>query len=82
MSYTSKKDFSKREFISFLKELRKNFIEDFNSWENINIYDFSEAMEAWVDEMEGFYEWHNLPLPTNISWGVFADFLMGAKLHE
>ena len=76
------KNLSKRDFVFFLRKLRKDFIENPSSWENNNIDDFLEAMEAWVDEMEGFYANQNVPMPKNIKWGVFADILMGAKLHE
>ncbi len=80
--YREKKRFSKKDFVSFLKDLQKDYIENPNSWENGNIGSFLEAMAFWVEEMDNFYENQNLSLPKNINWEIFADILQAAKIYE
>ena len=41
-----------------------------------------EAIESWTDDMEGYYENTNQPIPQNINWKIFADILMAATMYE
>jgi len=73
---------TREDFIVFLKNLRKDYTENLPSWENRDIGSFLEAMTSWVEDMDGFYINHDLPIPENLNWKVFADILMGAKVYE
>ncbi|CCB90253.1 DUF7660 family protein [Simkania negevensis] len=77
-----KKIRTKQDFISFLKDLRKDYIENCSTWENKDIESFLEAMAAWLEDMDGFYANQGLPVPEKPDWRVFADIFMGAKLYE
>ncbi|MDP1609350.1 MAG: hypothetical protein Q8L98_08585 [Chlamydiales bacterium] len=73
---------TKEGFTSFLRALKKDYIEDLSSWENRDIETFLGAMVSWVEDMDGFYINQGLPIPEKPNWKVFADILMGGKLYE
>jgi len=73
---------SKESLIRFIDELRHNFIENKEEWENTDIVSFLEAISAWIDDMEGYYQNHNQNMPANPSWRVIANMLYAAKNYE
>lgn len=73
---------TREEFILFLKSLKNDYSENLSSWENKDIAAFLEGMASWVEDMDGFYINHRLPVPEKLDWKVFADILMGGKLYE
>ena len=77
-----KKIQTKKDFVSFLRALKKDYLENLSSWENRDIEAFLEAMAAWVEDMDSFYINQGLPVPEKPDWKVFADILMGGKLYE
>ncbi len=81
-NYKEKEVQTKEDFVSFLKNLRKDYLENLSSWENRDIETFLEAMASWVEDMDGFYINQGLPVPKNLNWKVFADIFMGGKIYE
>ncbi|MFW9928718.1 MAG: hypothetical protein ACFFD1_04955 [Candidatus Thorarchaeota archaeon] len=73
---------TRQDFIYFLRDLKKDYSENFPSWENRDIEAFLEAMASWVEDMDGFYVNKGLPVPEKPDWKVLADILMGGKLYE
>jgi len=73
---------TRQDFISFLRGLKKDYLENLSSWENRDIGAFLEAMASWVEDMDGFYVNKGLPVPEKPDWKVLADILMGGKLYE
>lgn len=73
---------NKHDFLNFLSLYIKDYNNNKESWTNRNIETFLEAMESWVEDMEGYYENMNLPVPENVSWKIFADILYAAKVYE
>ena len=71
---------SKEQLIELIRKLSN---ENTDSWENMSINDYLEAMGAWIDSAEGFYK--NSKSNTNPdkpSWQLFADALQAAKIYE
>jgi len=73
---------TKKDFVKFLRALKRDHLENLSSWENKDIESFLEAMASWIEDMEGFYINQGLPSPEKPDWNVFADILMGGKLYE
>ncbi|CAI3936374.1 unnamed protein product [Commensalibacter communis] len=73
---------TKKEFLIFLENFRQNLHDHPEEWENLDLPSFLEAMQAWVEDMEGYYKNINQDTPTHISWDIFADFLQAAKIYE
>jgi hypothetical protein len=73
----------RQNFINFLDLLRKDFLENPESWENKTLPDFLEALSAYTEDIQGYYE--NMKLNVNAdkpSWQTFADIFKGAKIYE
>lgn len=47
---------TKQEFIHFIENLKTNFIENKEQWENKTIEDYLEAMSRYVEDIDGYYE--------------------------
>lgn len=70
-------------FIKFLNALRKDFLENPESWENKTLPDFLQALSIYTEDIQGYYD--NMKL--NISaekpdWSTFADIFKAAKIYE
>ena len=46
-----------------------------------NIY-YLNAIEAWTQDMEGYYRNTNKSMPKNIPWKIFADILYAGTIYE
>ncbi|MEI5908691.1 hypothetical protein WAK64_16710 [Bacillus spongiae] len=73
---------SREDLIKFLLHLRKDLQTKGNAWENITLKDYLEAMEAWVEDMDGYYLNTNQPIPKQPSWKTIADILYAATMYE
>lgn len=73
---------TKEDFISFLQMLIQDFKKNPDEWENKSLESYLEAAASWVEDMEGYYQNNNLPIPQNINWKVFANILIAAKMYE
>ena len=71
------------ELAIFIKKLRQNLIDDSNSWENINLSDFLDALASWTEDMDGYYkntdQVDRLDQP---DWKTFAEMLIAARIYE
>ena len=70
-------------FIKFLELLRKDFLNNTESWENKSLPDFLEALSAYTEDVQGYYD--NMKLNLNADkpeWSTFADIFKGAKIYE
>jgi len=73
----------RKTFIQFLDLLWKDFLENPEDWENITVPDFIEAMEAYTDGIDGYYKNTNQDIDAEkVSWKLFADIFLGAKVYE
>ncbi|QEM13171.1 hypothetical protein [Mucilaginibacter rubeus] len=70
-------------FIKFVLGLKKDLETKGNSWENIDLASFLDALASYAEDIQGYYD--NLDLSINAdtaSWRVFADMLKGAAIYE
>lgn len=74
---------TKQEFIHFIENLKTDFIENKEQWENKTIEDYLEAMSRYVEDIDGYYENTNQDIDLEkIDWKVFADVLKGSSIYE
>jgi hypothetical protein len=73
---------TKEDFIIFLKLLVQNLRNNPDEWENKSLESYLEAAVSWTEDMEGYYQNNNLPIPKNVDWKVFANILIAAKMYE
>jgi hypothetical protein len=70
-------------FVVFLGLLRKDFIENPQDWENKSLEDFLEALSAYTEDIQGYYDNMKMNIDANQpNWKTFADIFMGAKIYE
>jgi hypothetical protein len=70
-------------FIKFLDILHKDFLNNPESWENKTLPDFLEALKAFTEDIQGYYD--NLKINVNAdkpNWSTFADIFKGARIYE
>ncbi|KQS40986.1 hypothetical protein [Pedobacter sp. Leaf194] len=66
-------------FIEFLEMLRKDFLDNPESWENKTLPDFLEALRSYNEDIQGYY--NKLKQDINAdrpNWQTFADLFTGA----
>jgi len=86
MNDTALNDFKvtdRQTFIKFLDLLRKDFLDNPETWENKILPDFLEALSAYTEDIQGYYD--NMKQNVNADkadWSIFADILKGAKIYE
>lgn len=73
---------TRQEFVSFLGRLLESLTERPGDWENSDLAAFLSAMEAWVEDMEGYYENRAEPVPGQPSWKTLAQILLAARIYE
>ena len=70
-------------FIKFLDLLHKDFLDNPESWENKTLPDFLEAMSAYTNDIQGYYDNTNQNKSADKpDWATFADIFSGAKIYE
>ena len=72
----------KKDFLEFMQLLINDLKTNSHEWENESLESFLEAIMHWTEDMEGYYQNTNQPIPNNINWKVFADILIAAKMYE
>lgn len=71
---------TKEELIKLIKKLSES---DTTKWENVSTANFLEALGAWLEDAEGFYNNANLEISLeDPSWQLFADALQAATVYE
>ncbi|MFP1730836.1 hypothetical protein ACLECU_12380 [Lonsdalea quercina] len=73
---------SKDDLVKLISALARDFKENPGEWENKDLSSYLEAVASWIEDMDGYYENTNQPLPKDTNWKVFADILMAAKIYE
>jgi hypothetical protein len=72
----------KEDFINFVELLLSNLKNNPKEWTNKSLPQYLEGISSWTEDMEGYYQNNNLPVPENVNWKVFADILIAAKMYE
>jgi hypothetical protein len=72
----------KEDLIEFLAKLRKDYNQSPEDWENDNLERFLEAMEAWLTDMDGYFQNIGEPSPSTPSWKLIAQILLAARSYE
>lgn len=73
---------TRNDFRAFLRALLENLRERPEEWENPNLPDYLEALGAWTEDMEGYYQNRSESIPTQPTWKVAAQMLLAAKVYE
>ena len=72
----------KDHFVNFVSLLIKDYKANPDTWENKDIESFLEGIISWVEDMEGYFENNNLPIPQSIDWKFVSNLFYAGKLYE
>ena len=70
-------------FIKFLDLLHQDYLTNPESWENKTLPDFLEALSAYAEDIQGYYD--NMKQDVSAdqpNWQTFADIFKGATIYE
>jgi len=73
---------SQPDFVAFSQALVKDLKENPDGWENRDLPGFLEALGAWVDDMNGYYQAKGGAIPLQPSWKMLGEVLLAAKVYE
>lgn len=72
----------RKSFVDFVTKLGDDLKSNPTSWENQDLGAFLGALASWVEDMDGYYKNTGREIPKDVSWKVFADALMAARVYE
>jgi hypothetical protein len=73
---------SREDLISFVRALHRNLEESPDEWENIDLGSYLDALAAWIEDMDGYYQNRGEPVPEQPNWMVLGHILLAAKVYE
>ena len=76
------KNISNREDLARFVEEMSKALKNGERWENRDLKSFLEAMAAWIEDMDGYFENQGEPCPTSPSWKTFAQILAASTVYE
>lgn len=71
-----------RHLAEFICELRGSLDDGSHVWEHAELGPYLEAMAAWLDDMEGYYQNRNEPVPSRPDWAFMGKLLVAASVYE
>ncbi|MCA8829594.1 DUF7660 family protein [Hymenobacter pini] len=74
---------SRADFAKFLILLHQDLLTNPHKWENQTLERFLEAMAAYAEDIQGFYDNTRQPLNADEpTWQNFTNILRGASVYE
>lgn len=73
---------TKNDFLEFMDYLIKDLKINPEKWENNNLNTYLEGIQAWTEDMEGYFKNNNQKVPEDINWQFIANILFAAKMYE
>lgn len=73
---------SREELVDFIAQLRDDFVERGEQWENATLDRFLDALAAWIEASPGWYRNFDQEMPPNGDWTLFARALSAAVVYE
>lgn len=73
---------SREELVSFVRELRQDYLRRGHEWENQSLDGFLEALAAWIRDSPGWYQNVGKDLPEGGDWTFLARALQAATVYE
>ncbi|MEN3931777.1 hypothetical protein WJT86_12000 [Microvirga sp. W0021] len=73
---------TKEQLAEHISSLRLSLEHEPNSWENISLEQYLEAMEAWILDIDGYAKNLSDEAVLSPSGATFAKILSAAKVYE
>jgi hypothetical protein len=73
---------TREDLVVFIQALVKESISVSKNWENEDLSSFLQAMAAWIEDMDGYYQNRGEPIPSQPSWKTLGEILKAATIYE
>lgn len=73
---------TKDDLIAFIGALAEDSRTNTEEWENITISDYISSIQAWLNDMDGYYKNSDGDMPADIDWNFIAVLLYTGKIYE
>ena len=73
---------TKSDLVSFVEALAEELRNDSSLWKNTSLELFLEALAAWIQDSDGYYENHGMAVPESPSWKNVAEMLLAATMYD
>ena len=73
---------SRKEFVDFVRALAEHCRQRPEEWENRDLPSYLEAMAAWVEDMDGYYQNRGEAAPEQPTWKTLEQILQAARVYE
>lgn len=73
---------SRQDLARFVELLKEDYLLHSDDWENMTLDTYLEAMSAWIEVIDAFYENQGRQFTEQPSWKLFAEILLAAKMYE
>ena len=73
---------SRADFLAVVQTLLRDLQDRPEEWANADLSSFLEAVGAWIEDMDGYYQNLGRPVPGQPTWQVLAEMLLAAKVYE
>jgi hypothetical protein len=73
---------SREAFVTFLRTLFHDLKQRPGEWGNHDLASFLEAMAAWVEDMDGYFQNQEGNVPDQPTWKTLGQILLAARVYE
>jgi hypothetical protein len=73
---------SRQEFLAFARTFLSSLRSRPEDWTNRDLASFLEAMTAWIEDMDGYYQSRGEPVPEQPTWKALGQVLLAARIYE
>lgn len=73
---------TREDLVAFLGAFSADFVTNRAAWTHTDLASFLDAMAAWSQDMEGFYDNGGESSASISPWRVPTDILMAARVYE
>lgn len=73
---------SRESLTVFVHSLARSLKESPSDWENANLEGFLDALAAWVEDMDGYFENRGESTPQTPDWKLIGQMLLAARVYE
>ncbi len=73
---------TREDLVKFVEALSNESSSASKNWENKDLPSFLEAMAAWIEDMDGYYQNKGESMPSQPSWKTIGEILKAATMYE
>jgi hypothetical protein len=73
---------SRTDLAAFIGALLVDLKDRPNDWDNRDLNHFLEAMSAWVQDMDGYFQNIGETVPDQPDWKTLGQILLAARVYE